>query len=125
MSGNFLLDTNILIALFNKDADVIKSLQKQAKTFIPSIVLGELFYGAYNSINISENITRIENLASTGMIIPCDEITAKVYGDIKARLKKDGTMIPENDIWIAAIAIQHGMSIVSRDKHFGRIHGIT
>jgi len=64
MSGKFLLDTNILIGLFANDQDVVKQLRSNIKVFIPSIVLGELYYGAFGSTQVKENILKIHQLAT-------------------------------------------------------------
>ena len=53
-----------------------------------------------------------------------DELTTLAYGTIKAALRKKGKPIPENDIWIAAIASQHNLTIVTRDKHFKEVDGL-
>ena len=54
-----------------------------------------------------------------------DEAAARVYGNIKSILRKKGTPIPENDIWIAALAQRNELIIVTRDKHFKQIESIT
>jgi tRNA(fMet)-specific endonuclease VapC len=51
-------------------------------------------------------------------LLNCDRETAVVYGIIKSQLKKDGKPIPENDVWIAAIAMQHDLRLLTNDKHF-------
>ncbi|WP_276372175.1 PIN domain-containing protein [Chryseolinea sp. H1M3-3] len=92
MSGkNYLLDTNIVIGLFANESSIIEKIKTQPSSiFIPSIFLGELFYGAEQST-------------------------------MKSQLKAKGTPIPENDIWIGALAHQHGLTLVTRDKHFNSI----
>jgi tRNA(fMet)-specific endonuclease VapC len=54
----------------------------------------------------------------------CDVRTAKYYGQIKSQLKAKGSPIPENDIWIAALAMQYKLWVVTHDKHFNQIEGI-
>jgi tRNA(fMet)-specific endonuclease VapC len=56
--------------------------------------------------------------------LECDATTANYYGQIKKELKEKGNPIPENDIWIAAIAKQHELELVSRDKHFEKIDNL-
>ncbi len=118
MSGKFLLDTNILIAFFNKEKSVIDYIKSGVEIYIPSAALGEMYFGAEKSAQKKSNIEKIDHLAEYVTIIPCDKITAKVYGKIKNQLKDKGTPIPENDIWIAALSVQHHITLVSRDKHF-------
>lgn len=125
MSGKYLLDTNIVIALFANDANVKKSFGKAEEVFIPNIVIGELFYGAWKSSRSKENITRIDELASQSAVLGCDAETARIYGEIKYSLSAKGNPIPENDIWIAAIAVQHELILVSRDSHFNAVDKLT
>jgi tRNA(fMet)-specific endonuclease VapC len=77
MSGRYLLDTNIVIALFAQDPSVQKHITKAREIFIPSKVIGELFFGAFKSSRPKENITRIENFAAANTILVCGTGTAK------------------------------------------------
>jgi tRNA(fMet)-specific endonuclease VapC len=125
MNGKYLLDTNIIIALFANDENVKKKLADITEIFIPNIVIGELFYGAWKSSRSKENIKRVDELASQSVVLGCDTETARIYGEIKYNLSAKGKPIPENDIWIAAIAIQHGLVLVSRDLHFQALENLT
>ena len=125
MNGRFLLDTNIVIAIFAKDSSVLDQLAQAAEVFVPSIVLGELFYGAGKSSQAQPNIARIEEFAVGTVVLACDAATARQYGRIKNELRTRGRPIPENDIWIAAIAMQHGLTVVSRDGHFKEIANLA
>ncbi len=107
MNGKFLLDTNIIIALFGGDVSVKKRLINAEEVFISSTVLGELYFGAHKSSNVKKNLSRIDEFASSSAVLSCDADTARHYGLIKDRLLKKGQPIPENDIWIAAVAQQH------------------
>lgn len=123
MSGK-LLDTNIVINLFREDPDTIAALNIVTTVYIPIIVLGELFYGANKSTRIQENINRIEALITEVKLLNCDQKTARIYGVVKAQLQKDGHPIPENDIWIAAVSKQYGLTLLTNDKHFSYVKGI-
>jgi len=125
MSGKFLLDTNIIIAIINNEESVIHLLSQTLDTFVPSIVIGELYFGAYNSNNVDSNLAIIDEICKTANLLYVDENTARAYGSIKAELKKSGTPIPENDIWIAAFAMQNDLILVSRDAHFKNVKGIA
>lgn len=124
MSGSVLLDTNIVIGMFAKDQAVLARLTKTEHIFIPSIVLGELYFGAYKSAHPDQNIRRVEELAATSAILTCDAVTAARYGRIKKVLRDKGRPLPENDIWIAALAQQHNLAVVSRDQHFIEIEDL-
>ena len=121
MNGKFLLDTNIVIALFANEATIKDNLAEAEEVFVPSIVIGELFYGARKSTRSKENLARIDELALASVVLGCDVETARKYGEIKNDLRSKGHPIPENDIWIAAIAAQHNLTLVSRDAHFDEI----
>ncbi len=122
MSGKYLLDTNIIIALFADDPFVKKHVAKAEEIFIPAIVIGELFFGAFKSGRPKANTARIENFAASNTVIACDIGSSRKYGYIKNLLHKKGQPIPENDLWIAALAMEHGLTLVSRDEHFKKIN---
>ena len=123
MSGkNYLLDTNIVIGLFANEFSILENIKSSPSgIFIPSIVVGELFFGAEQSSKKEENRKKIEALAQVSLIVECDLDTARLYGKIKSQLKVKGTPIPENDIWIGALGQQHKLVLATRDKHFNNI----
>lgn len=125
MAGKHLLDTNIIIALFKRDASVLRHLSGTTETFVPIISIGELFFGAQHSAHVQRNLQEAQAFAAQSLILNCDLLTAETYGQIKNELKVLGSPIPENDIWIAAIARQHGLIVVSRDQHFHKVHGLS
>jgi len=125
MSGKFLLDTNIIIALFADETSVKENLKAAEEVFFPSIAIGELCYGARKSARPSENLARIYDLAVGGVVLEVDAETARQYGDAKNKLRLTGHLLPENDIWIAALALQHGLTLATRDIHFQDIEGLT
>ncbi len=124
MSGKFILDTNIIIGLFANDSIIIKNIERTKYIYIPAIVIGELFYGAYNSKHKKTNILKIRELCSNIEILSCDVNTSKIYGEIKYQIKLKGKPIPENDIWIAALSIQYKIPLISKDNHFKQIDGL-
>ncbi len=124
MSGK-LLDTNAIVALQKNDPAFLALLQQGDDLFIPTVVIGELYYGAANSGRVAENTKVIDDLVAWNVILACDTVTAKHYGQIRHQLRVKGRPLPENDIWIAAVAIQHGLTVVTRDAHFQEIAGLT
>lgn len=124
MPGRYLLDTNIIIALFNGDPEVEARLQASSEIFLSSVVLGELYYGAANSGRLKTNMARVEEFATSCPLVGIDGSTALAYGTVKTRLRKIGRPIPENDLWIAACALQHDLVLVTRDGHFEDIEGL-
>lgn len=124
MSGSVLLDTNIVIDRFAGDSAILARLSGTDSVFIPSIVLGESYFVAYKSAHSDQNVRRIEEFIQTSAILVCDAATATHYGKIKKGLREKGRPLPENDIWIAALAQQHKLTVVSRDQHFREIDGL-
>ncbi len=124
MSGRFLLDTNIVIGLFEHDKSVTEGLKQADEVFIASTVLGELYFGARKSGHVKANLDRIDDFAAHSTILGVDIETARRYGEIKHKLREKGRPLPENDIWIAAIALQHGLKLATRDDHFREIEGL-
>lgn len=72
MNGRFLLDTNIIIALFAKDPAIHEHIANAAEVFIPCIVIGELYFGAFYSLKIRENLTRIDEFALNNTVLVYD-----------------------------------------------------
>jgi tRNA(fMet)-specific endonuclease VapC len=125
MTGNkFLLDTNIVSAWLKGESAIADKIDKAREIHIPVIVIGELYYGALFSTQIEKNTRDIKDITSRYSILPVDEETALLYGTIKAELRKKGKPIPENDIWIAAVARQYNLTVATRDKHFNEIDGL-
>jgi tRNA(fMet)-specific endonuclease VapC len=124
MHGRFLLDTNIIIAIFASDAAVKTCLVEADEVFVSSIAIGELCFGARRSARVQDNLARVDDFAINNVVLACDTETARQYGEIKERLHARGRPIPENDIWIAAIALQHDLTLVTRDAHFEAVDGL-
>ena len=124
MNGNlFLLDTNIIIDFFKGDPSITKSLANN-ELFIPSIVVGELYFGAYASgitHSREKRLKQITYFLEQYPIVEVAEKTADYYGQIKSQLKELGRPIPENDLWIVALAKEYNLPVVTRDKHFSQI----
>ncbi len=88
------------------------------------MALGELYFGAYNSERLTKNLSNINDLIRATTILPINLETTRTFGQIRTQLKKIGCPIPVNDIWIAACAKQHGLALVTRDRHFQHVSGL-
>ena len=124
MAGKYLFDTNIVIALFDGQTTVEEATAKAREVFLPAIVVGELYYGAFSSQRVAENQARLEHFTDSVTILACDKLTSMHFGQIKNDLRAKGRPIPDNDLWIAAIARQHGLTLVTRDEHFRAIENL-
>jgi tRNA(fMet)-specific endonuclease VapC len=110
MNGRYLLDTNIVIAIFADEARVCQQLAEAEEVFVPVIVLGELYYGAHKSARVVANLARVDEFAANNIMLVGDTQTAQQYGQIKSELRAKGRPVPENDIWIAAVARQYQLT---------------
>ena len=125
MSGRILLDTSVVIPHFRNESAVTERLQAASVLLLPSIALGELYTGAYRKITRQqEALQTVEEFSSLTHILRPDATTAMQYGRIRAELMQHGTPIPDNDIWIAAMSIQHQIPLANRDSHFDLITGL-
>ncbi len=125
MSGNFLLDTNIVIEAFHGRIVVQKHLPTGRYWFVSSIALGELHYGALRSRRVAVGLAQVEALDTGFLVLACDAGTARAYAQIRNLLRSKGKPLPENDIWIAATALQHELTLVTRDQHFQEVEGLA
>jgi len=126
MSGNrALLDTCAAIAVLEADSAAVRELQTVDTLTICLTVLGELYFGAMKSRRVIENTARVESFVGACELLVGDRQTAQLYGAIKAELQQKGRPIPENDVWIAAFARQHDMTLYTKDIHFRGIDGVS
>jgi tRNA(fMet)-specific endonuclease VapC len=121
VTGKLLLDTNIVIRLFRDEAAVKDQLALAGPVYVSCIAIGELLAGAQASLRVNENLDQVHSLVDDRLILPVDLGTAEFYGQIKAELRRKGTPIPENDIWIAAHALQYDLTLISSDRHFDHV----
>jgi tRNA(fMet)-specific endonuclease VapC len=126
MTGlDVLFDTNAVASLMKDPAIVAAVLPKGVRPAISLFSLGELKFGVLNSTRVAENVAGLERaLADFRWMMP-DAVTADVYADVRTRLKRKGRPIPANDIWIAALALQHGLPLLTHDAHFREVDGLT
>jgi tRNA(fMet)-specific endonuclease VapC len=124
MSGKYLLDTNTVISFLRKDDKIVKILKEIQEIYVPVTVIGELYFGAFKSKKVKENLGAISSFLDKIPILENNKGTARIYGKTKSQLKKKGKPIPENDIWIAAVAKQYGLTIITSDIHFKEIDNL-
>lgn len=113
-----ILDTNALSAMADGDEDVGAILRQQTRVALPVIVLGEFRYGIAQSRHREAYAAWLTRTTQFFDILTVSEDTAALYAQICVELRRAGRPIPTNDIWIAALARQSGLPILSRDVHF-------
>ncbi len=123
MNGN-LVDTNVIIKLMNGDPDAVSLFDRLDNISVSVVTSGELFYGAFKSSRIDDNLKIFKSFLSIYTIIDIDDEISLRYGQVKANLVKSGVNIPENDIWITATALTKGLCLVTYDSHFNHIEGL-
>lgn len=124
MSGDSLIDTNALIKLLARDPSLRWKMGHDFRCFLSFISVGELYAGAHRSARQASNIAEVQRICVEIPVLEWDMQIAVEYGRIQAALRKKGTPIPQNDLWIAATAIRHGMTLVTLDKHFAAVEGL-
>jgi tRNA(fMet)-specific endonuclease VapC len=119
-----ILDTSALSAFVDGETGVGQILRRQARAAIPVIVLGEFRYGIAQSKHRSAYEAWLESALPSFDILTVTEETAVAYAALRVALKRSGRPIPANDAWIAALALQHRLSVLSRDEHFDVVPGL-
>lgn len=118
-----LIDTNRYTDFVRGDADTVRLLTEADRIFVPFIVLAELRAGFQCGTIARRNEAVLASFLSNARVevLYPDARTLQVYAEIFAQLRAQGTPIPTNDIWIAALAVQHALPLCSRDAHFGKL----
>lgn len=122
-----LIDTNIYSLAMKGDVSVVSELRKIDCIGFSAISVGELYAGFKGGCRETANRDELYLFLDSPRVIvfSVDAETAEFYASVLDNLKKAGTPIPTNDIWIAAIAFQHGYKIFTMDKHFRFIPGLV
>jgi tRNA(fMet)-specific endonuclease VapC len=119
-----ILDTNALSAFVDGDAGIGAALRLEVRAAIPVIVLGEFRYGIAESRHRAAYEAWLEAQLPHFEILTVTDGTAIVYAGLRSALRRLGRPIPANDAWIAALALQHGLPVLSRDTHFDVVAGL-
>ncbi|MCY4481167.1 MAG: PIN domain-containing protein [Rhodospirillales bacterium] len=119
-----ILDTNALSAWADGHAAIEAPLRAADRLVVPSVVLGEYYFGIRQSRHRSRYQEWLARYLPLTEIAAVNAATADAYADIRLELKRLGAPIPSNDAWIAALARQHGLSVLSNDRHFDVVRGV-
>lgn len=122
-----LLDTNAYTALRLGHSDVIERVQQSEKVLLSVVVAGELFFGFRNGSRYEENADALRVFLGDPnvTVVPLTWRTAELFGRISAALRSRGTPIPTNDIWLAAQAMEAHATLLSADRHFAKVDGLS
>jgi tRNA(fMet)-specific endonuclease VapC len=114
------LDTNRLTDLFQGDRELADRLSQCDEVWLPLMVLGEIQAGFYGGTQQHRNEILLRSFLiqpTVGVLLPA-HATAEHYARLFVQLKRAGTPIPDNDLWIAALALEHNLVLITRDRHF-------
>jgi len=121
-----ILDTNAVSDFADANQRLLGRLQQSAEDIhLPVIVLGEYRYGLKSSRLRAMRESWLDELESTAIVLVVTSETSRIYADIRHEPRRAGQPIPENDLWIAALASQHGLTVLSNDAHFDQVARIS
>ena len=123
----YLLDTDILIYSLKAHKIVQQNLQHHLHDpiNISAVTLLELYYGAYKSQMVANNLAKIKTIENALEVIPVNREMVEIFGVLKSHLEKGGKPLDDFDLILAATAMSHNLIIVTNhEKHFGRIDGL-
>jgi tRNA(fMet)-specific endonuclease VapC len=124
MNGEFLIDTSALIRFLARDPGLRWRMGHDFRCFLSFISVGEMFAGAHQSARLAFNAGEVRRICEAIPVLHWDMETADHYGRIHATLRGKGKPIPQNDVWIAATAVRHGMTLITLDQHFAAVDGL-
>ena len=124
MASGILLDSSVVISHLRGRLDLALQITHAEPLFLPLTALGELYKGVFKSSRPQKNRLLLETFLQTVAVLEPDTATALRYAQISADLERKGTPIPENDVWIAAVALECAMPLATRDAHFSQIAGL-
>lgn len=113
-----IIDTNALSAFFEGDKAIVSLLASADEVCLPVIVIGEYRYGLRGSKLRKKLEPQLMSFAKSCTVLCVLESTTSFYATVRQGLKKQGTPIPENDVWIAALALEYSLPVLSKDRHF-------
>ncbi|MGQ0733934.1 MAG: type II toxin-antitoxin system VapC family toxin [Acidobacteriota bacterium] len=117
------LDTNRYVDLCKGLGETVAILEEAEAIMLPFVVLGELRAGFVHGRRPAENegILRRFLLKDGVKVLFADDQTTHHYASVFRQLRKQGTPIPTNDMWLAALVLQHNLALHARDKHFDHL----
>ena len=122
-----LLDTSAYVGFKRNNPELVEIIVRAELILISAVVLGELLFGFRNGTQFKKNLAELNRFLEHDAVetAPVGKISADRYSRIAAQLKRQGTPIPTNDIWIAAQTMEHGAELITTDEHFDKINGLV
>jgi predicted nucleic acid-binding protein len=119
-----IFDTNALSAFLLADRALLAVVPPSVVIRLPVIVLGEYRFGLLKSRERVKLGRLLDEFQKVVEVLPVDEMTVQPHAEIREQLHKAGRPIPQNDTWIAALAVQHQLPVLTKDRHFETIAGV-
>jgi tRNA(fMet)-specific endonuclease VapC len=122
-----LLDTSAYVGFKLSHPEIVDYITHADLILISPIVSGELMFGFRNGSRFDQNMLELNQFLSHEVVemIQLSDITADRYSRVATQLKKQGSPIPSNDIWIAAQTMETGAELVTMDQHFEKVTGLV
>lgn len=122
-----LLDTDTCIGLLKGDDAVVASWRAcMEQCALPSMVVGELYYGAFKSSIRDKELKRVDRFVDIFPEVKPSKRSMRRFGEIKASLERKGVRLADADIIIGSIAIEEGLALVTGNvRHYNRIEGLA
>ena len=122
-----MLDTSAYVAFKCNNRDAVEMITRAEQILFSPVVLGELMFGFRNGTRFKENMADLNQFLNHESVYLAEigAITSDRYSRIVVQLKRQGTPIPSNDIWIAAQTLEHGTELITFDHHFNKIDGLV
>ena len=126
MEMKLILDTTAYVGFKRNIVDMVNMIINADHIIFSPIVLGELMFGFRNCSKFKKNISDLNTFLvhESVTLVEIGKITADRFSRIATQLKRQGTPIPSNDMWLAAQAMEHGAELVTMDRHFEKIPGL-
>jgi predicted nucleic acid-binding protein len=119
-----IVDTNALSAFAEGNQGVRETIAAAPGPYLPVIVIGEYRFGLMTSRDRDRRMAWLEELMRHWIVLEISSATAASYAEIRCLLKRRSTPIPANDVWIAALARQHGLPVLTADSHLDAVPGV-
>ena len=120
------IDTNVYSDMMSGHAPVQRALSNFERVLVPTTVLGEILYGFVRGSKEIQNRLHLERFLSRDYVelFAVSREVSEYYALLMASLRRNGTPLPSNDVWIAAVACAEKVPLISRDRHFTKINGL-
>ncbi|MEK6779767.1 MAG: type II toxin-antitoxin system VapC family toxin [Candidatus Deferrimicrobiota bacterium] len=127
MEVKILIDTNAYSLYRKEHSPIVRKIADSESILVSPVVLGEILFGFRKGSRFEYNMSLLTRFLEHEAVevVPIAEVTSDRYARIMLQLRRQGTPIPSNDMWIAAQAMEHGAELLTSDRHFEQISGLV